>query len=99
MTSSASAPGWRRTGTRNASNIRRTVSICGPKSSGIGPRWALYSGNASARFVFPAPSNAAARYSGLRVLSIASRSRNIPKTAFVGCPAGPVISGTPWKFW
>ena len=28
-----------------------------------------------------------------------NRSRKIPKTACVGCPAGPVISGIAWKTW
>jgi hypothetical protein len=61
-------------------------SICGPRSSGIFSRVALYSGYRSSRKVRPV-SKATARYSGCSFSISESRMEVKPNTPAVGSPA------------
>ena len=63
MTSSASTPGMQRRGRPNALTIRWSGSIWARSSSGMGGRFALYSGYQSSRKVFPGASKMTAKYS------------------------------------
>ena len=58
ITSSASYPSASTLTTPNASDASRINANCGTRSSGHGPRFALYSGYASCRKFFPLKSNA-----------------------------------------
>ncbi len=96
MASSASMPGTSSTG----QPISRTTSwmgaICARKSSGMGARWALYSGYHSSRKVGPLASNTQAAWPA------PTRSRShfiiatMPWMAPVGTPPGPRKSGMAW---
>ncbi len=80
-------------GTRKPSNTRRITGICGTRSTGISLRFALYSAKMLGAEHRAGPVEGRRQVVGLSVRTRLSRSRKMPKTAWVGWPAGPVISG------
>ena len=96
MASSASMPGTSSTGQPSSRTTSWMGSICCTSGSGIGARWALYSGYQSSRKVGPLASNTQAACSA----GNCSRSRFIiatmPWMAPVGKPSGARRSGIAW---
>ena len=100
MMSSASIPGSIRTGTWKPSKTRRMTRDLGDEVGGhLGPVGLVVGEDLRAEH---RARRRRRRRPGSRACGPASRlsmSRKMPKTAWVGCPAGPVISGIAWKTW
>ena len=96
MASSASMPGTCSTGHPSSRTTSWMGSTCCTSGSGMGARWALYSGNHSSRKVGPLASNTQAACSA----GTCSRRRFImatmPCSAPVGKPSGARRSGIAW---
>jgi hypothetical protein len=97
MTSSASTPGTRSSGSPCAAMISSSGATCERRSSGIAGRCALYSANSSSRNVRPGASNTTAMRCGRKSLRNFCSMFSTPSTAPVGSPRELVSGGRAWN--